>query len=73
MLVFGGDDNGTPRHDLWSLSMTDAHPWKKLTPSGPTPPMPRAAAYDPVRDRMIILGGYWPAGEALNEVWAVLK
>lgn len=71
MLIFGGDDNGILNYDLWSLSMTDAHPWKKLAVGGTHAPLPRSAVYDPVRDRMIILvAGWYDTGEA-NDVWTV--
>jgi hypothetical protein len=73
MVLFGGDDDGTPRYDTWSLSMTESHPWLKLSPSGPTPPQPRYATgvYDPTRDRMLMLSGGWPDGATPNQVWAL--
>src|SRR5262245_58342862 len=57
VLVYGGADNGTLRTDLWARSMSDAQPWSKLAPTGPTPPQPAfgSAIYDLVRDRMLFL------------------
>jgi hypothetical protein len=60
LLVFGGT---TPdfQNDVWSLSLNGAHPaWTQVQASG-TPPTAReeqSAVYDPVRDRLVIFGGY---------------
>jgi hypothetical protein len=45
--------------DAWSLSLGGALAWTPIVPTGPAP-QPRyghAAAYDPVLDRMVVLGG----------------
>ena len=79
MLVFGGSLDDTyigVRNDLWELDLA-AHPprWTKLDPGGPLPAPRRAQAaiYDPLRDRMVIYGGWDGGGENmsnfLGDVW----
>ncbi|MBI1796523.1 MAG: hypothetical protein HYR74_05670 [Candidatus Eisenbacteria bacterium] len=69
MLVIGGYD-GTSRNDLWQLSLPDMV-WTPLAPGGAAFPgrSDHSAAYDPVRDRVIVFGGQ--AGNWLNDVWAL--
>src|SRR5262245_6087205 len=58
MVVFGGFDTG-PRNDVWELSFAGAATWRQILPAG-SPPSPRvghAAVYDPVRQRMLVIGG----------------
>jgi len=58
MLVFGGSF-GTPTNDLWEFAL-DGSGWTLLAPTG-TPPSARsnhAAILDPLRDRMLVFGGY---------------
>ncbi|MGH3053789.1 MAG: Kelch repeat-containing protein, partial [Gaiellaceae bacterium] len=73
MVVFGGYYvYGGWVNDLWSLSLAGAPQWDQLSPAG-TPPAPRArhgAIYDPVRDRMVVFGGYG-GSSGLNDVWAL--
>ncbi|MEQ1832386.1 MAG: kelch repeat-containing protein [Candidatus Eisenbacteria bacterium] len=70
MLVFGGNSTSGVRNDVWSLSLSDPPNWTQPGTLG-TPPPPRwgaAAIYDPVRDRLLIMGGNTSAGR-LNDVW----
>ena len=70
MLVFGGVGSGT-FNDVWALSLTGTPVWTELTPAG-TPPSPRSGhsmIYDPVRDRMVVFGGF--DGSYLDDVWAL--
>ncbi len=73
LLVFGGlDESYAFRNDVWALSLSGTPTWSMLSASG-TPPTPRrhhAAVYDPVRDRMLVFGGFDVAGR-LNDVWAL--
>lgn len=73
MLVFGGAVGPTSRsNETWALSLVSGGGWTHLTPSG-APPSPRtlhSAIYDPVRDRLIVFGGYQDSGY-LNDVWAL--
>jgi SdrD B-like domain/Galactose oxidase, central domain/Kelch motif len=71
MVVFGGSDGGSYRNDVWALSLAGSPAWSQLAPTG-TPPSARflhTAIYDPVRDRMVVFGGY--AGGPQNDVWAL--
>ena len=58
--VRGQLDGPTLRNDVWALSLAGTPAWTQLTPTG-TPPSARyghSAIYDPVRDRMVVFGGY---------------
>jgi hypothetical protein len=76
MVVFGGYYyDGTPHflNDVWALSLDGTSAWTHLTPTG-APPVGRelhSAIYDPVRDRMVVFGGYENSGSDVNEVWAL--
>jgi hypothetical protein len=70
MLVIGGF--GTRLHnDVWEYAPPNVGTWRELSVSGA--PMParaqHAAVYDPVRDRVVVLGG--DGGMFLNDVWAL--
>ena len=71
MIVFGGYDPGR-RNDVWSLTLSGTPEWSALSPGVAVPP-PRnlhSAVYDPVRDRMIVFGGYGELG-FLSDTWAL--
>jgi hypothetical protein len=71
MIVFGG--YGWPHHaDAWALALTGTPAWTEPTPSMPVPSvrMDHSAIYDPVRDRMIVFGG-WDGTENLADVWTL--
>ena len=61
MIVFGGT-TPTFLNDTWELSLQGmpTPTWSQLSPTGvhPTPREEQSAMYDPVRERMIIFGGY---------------
>ena len=62
VIVFGGAAgvSETSSHETWSLSLSGTPTWTLLAPLG-TPPVARTnhtAIYDPVRDRMLIYGGF---------------
>ena len=66
MVVFGGHDgSGSLRNDLWALSLAGAPTWSSLSPSAPLPRARRAhtSIYDPVRDQLVVYGGYGGAIE----------
>ena len=75
MVVFGGKLGSGCDNDVWALSLTGTPAWTRLAPTG-TPPSVRyahTAIYDPVRDRMVVFGGYYYDGSDhyLNDVWAL--
>ena len=74
MVVFGGFDIvGTRNNDVWALALAGTPGWSQLVPAG-APPAARSrheAIYDPVRDRMVVLGGYAGVPGSWNEVWAL--
>jgi len=69
IVLFGGNiPGGTFYNDTWTWDGTD---WTKLTMSGSVPSTRSwgAFAYDPVRDGLVLFGGYAPAGARLNDTW----
>ena len=71
MVVFGGNAGSGYCNDVWELSLEGSPAWSALAPAG-TLPSARAehtAIYDPVRDRMVVFGGY--DGSVRNDVWAL--
>ena len=73
MVMFGGL-NASPvafLNDVWALTLSASPVWSQLFPGG-MPPSARdghTAIYDPVRDRMVVFGGF--NGPSLNDVWAL--
>ncbi len=83
MLVFGGSTSDSyygVQNTTWQLSLAGTPTWKQLAPAGTPPdglPSGRRAltsVYDPLRDRMVIYGG-WDGGYTgaafLGEAWAL--
>ena len=75
MVVFGGyAEHYKLVNDVWVLSLSGSPKWTKVTPLG-TPPSARhqhSAIYDPVRDRVVVFGGYEVSSVAyLNDAWAL--
>ncbi len=76
MLVFGGSDLNSPYNDVWQLTLTGTPTWSPVTTAG-TPPAPRfghSAIYDPVRDRMLVFGGYpspTPTSTPMADLWSL--
>ncbi|HKQ58676.1 MAG TPA: kelch repeat-containing protein [Candidatus Eisenbacteria bacterium] len=72
MVVFGGYNGNGVLNDVWQLSLSGFPTWSPLAVTG-TPPVPRylqSAIYDPVRDRLMVFGGYSDSGR-LNDVWVL--
>jgi hypothetical protein len=69
MVVFGGIGIGYT-NEVWACALAGNRIWTKLTPAG-TPPNAQtlhSAIYDPVRDRMIVVG----TGDGLaTEAWVL--
>jgi hypothetical protein len=73
MVVFGGNLDAGATNEVWALSLSDPPVWTQLVPTG-TPPSARAfhsAIYDPIRDRMIVFGGYNSQSGDQSDVWAL--
>ena len=68
MVVFGS--SSLLGNDTWALSLGEAPAWMEQSPSGvwPRPRWGHTAIYDPVRDRMIVFGGY-DNTDRLNDTW----
>ncbi len=74
VLLFGGwaGQTGAFLSDLWALDLGGAPTWKRQYPGGGSPPgrMDASAAYDPVRQEMILFGGQGETGTR-SDVWAL--
>ncbi len=60
VLVFGGETPEGLTNQLWELRLSPTPQWILLAPTG-TPPSPRSYTsmiYDPIRDRMVLFGGF---------------
>jgi galactose oxidase-like protein/Kelch motif protein len=71
MIVFGGY-NGSFLNDVYQLTFSGTPTWSRIFPTG-TPPAGRnamTAIYDPVRDRLLVFGG-WDGTNFRNDVWAL--
>jgi hypothetical protein len=68
LMIFGGEYAGG-LNDLWVLARSPVTWWFPIDVPGvrPTPREGHAAIYDPVRRRMLVIGGY--DGGLLNDVW----
>jgi uncharacterized repeat protein (TIGR02543 family) len=71
MIVFGGATLGSIRNDVWALSLATGT-WMSLAPAGAPPParFGHLAVYDPVRDRVLVIGGT-DGSSRFNDVWAL--
>ncbi len=72
MVMFAGDGNDFCGNDVWAMSLSASPAWSALPPSAGSPSglSSPAIIYDPVRDRMLVFGGYG-AGIYRNDVWAL--
>lgn len=72
MIVFGGQGPSGPLNDVWALSLSGTPDWSQLTPVGSAPVarQTHAAAYDPVRNRMLVYGGN-SGSTYLSDLWAL--
>jgi hypothetical protein len=73
LLVFGGFNYGVRSNDVWALSLGDPPVWTQLysTTVPPRARMEHAAVYDPIRDRMIVLGGDVGTNQFSRELWTL--
>jgi hypothetical protein len=85
-ILFGGSTyDQHSLNDLWALSLGDAPQWSQILPEGEPPSIREShvAILDPVRDRMVVFGGYsqdsstvlgdtWMLGLGGTPAWAAL-
>jgi hypothetical protein len=72
MIVYGGCDAYGICFDAWSLSLADPPTWSMIPASGPGSRWNHSAIYDPVRDQMVVYGGYGSNGP-LDDTWALRR
>jgi hypothetical protein len=77
MLVFGGGTAGGSgpapySNQVWALSLTGTKQWTQVVPAGAAPDAryQHSMVLDPIRDQLVIFGGFEPAG-FLNDVWTL--
>jgi len=81
LLVFGGERAVCPPecccsfqwyNEVWELSLSGTPTWTQLTPAGSPPPgrYGHVAIYDPIRDRMVVYGG-WGDLSPRTDLWAL--
>jgi Galactose oxidase, central domain len=70
MIVFGGW-NGIHLEDMWQLSFSGSSGWSQIaTAVRPAARWGHTASYDPVGERMLVLGGNTASGN-VNDIWAL--
>ncbi len=72
LVLFGGVDLMDWRNDVWAFSLAPPGRWSLLEPTGPAPTkrLTHSAIFDPVRDRMLVFGGY-VGSSYLGDLWAL--
>jgi len=75
LVVFGGSNEvGGVRNDTWALDLAAVPTWSELATLGGPPP-PRywhSSAWDPLRDEMLVYGGYGgDFSHPLGDLWAL--
>ncbi len=59
LVVCGQKRDGTVLGDVWELTLGPTPAWTKLTTSGSQPVLAfHSAVYDPIRDRVLVYGGF---------------
>jgi len=71
MIIFGGGSGSHDYADVWALSLTEPVAWTQIVVVGGTPDGRGAPSliYDPVRDRLIMFGGFH--GDMDDSVWVL--
>jgi hypothetical protein len=77
MVLFGGTGNGSLLNETWTYSLT-SNKWTNMSPAESPPARTNhAMAYDSVRDKVVLFGGFkgsghpanWTAPDWLNDTW----
>jgi len=73
MIVMGGFDNEFQSNTVSVLNLTGPQSWSTILPAGAPPAARRnhTMLYDPVRDRLLVIGGYEGGNTFGNDVWAL--
>src|SRR5206468_5965990 len=80
MLIFGGstsDDYHGVHNNVWALNLSGVPTWSKFDTLATAPSARRSltSIYDPIRDRMVIFGGWDSSTDDttafLGDVWAL--
>lgn len=60
VVLYGGSDLAAAKSDTWALSVNGTPTWTQLAPTGflPAARYGHSGIYDPVRDRVIVYGGF---------------
>jgi Galactose oxidase, central domain len=72
LIAFGGEDNGFDEsNETWVKPTSSTTPWSKLMTNGLAPPrmVDHTSIYDPLRHRMIVLGG--GGSDTAASLWAL--
>ncbi len=74
LVMFGGQDivTSSPLGDVWTLSLTGTPEWSEIIVDAPGDPTrtDHTAIYDPIRDRMVVFGGF-NGTSYLRNVWVL--
>src|SRR5262245_6050576 len=72
MVIYAGAVGGTPTNDVWQLALAGTPTWSPLLVSGPIPlsRYGHTVIYDPVRDRMVMFGGF-DGSTYRNDAWSL--
>ena len=74
LISYGGNDDQSRKTGLvWIRSLSSLEPWTELPVEGPAPKprMNHAAIYDPLRNRIVVYGGWPNDAVGSREVWSL--
>ncbi len=74
LILYGGRDGDVCYDDVWELSLAGPLAWRQMNPvEAPGRPVltAAAAAFDPIRNRVVFFGGGLGADAYLDQTWAL--